>query len=72
MALQDDQHPKKQKNPTSLSWKKENPKKPLKQRKTKERKVIKALVKSKEQQAVKESEKNWNVGKLMFTKQQPV
>ncbi len=62
----------KKKNPASLIWTKENPKKAFKQRKTKEKKETKALVKSKEEQAVKKSEKNWNVGKLMFNKQQPV
>ncbi len=62
----------KKKNPTSLSWTKENPKKTLKQRKTKEKKAIKGLVKSKEDQAVKKSEKNWNVGELIFNEQQPV
>jgi hypothetical protein len=57
MALQDDQHSKKEKS-NSPKLNKGKPKKNPKQRKTKERKEVKALGKSKEEQAVKKSEKN--------------
>jgi hypothetical protein len=57
MGLQDDQHSKKGKsNYPKLN--KGKPKKSPKTKKTKEKKAIKALVKSKEEQAVKKSEKN--------------